>query len=273
MKLLPVRHLWGVNDPWETALPRFAAMGYAAIETPLPAPDQASRFRDLMATNKLGYFAMAFTGGATVGEHLKSLREQIAAAKLNSALQLTVHGGQDRFTTAQALEFYRESARIEAAEGLPLAHETHRGRILFNPWITAHVLRDIPATMLCIDYSHWVVVSERLLDGEDETLDLCAKHTRHVHCRVGYAQGPQVPDPSAPEAKHALERHESWWTKIWAAQKSAGVTHLSFTPEFGPPEYLHTLPHTNVPVSDLATVCEWMRARYESTFANWNGSV
>jgi sugar phosphate isomerase/epimerase len=176
----------------------------------------------------------------------------------------------DRFTAEQAVQFYRLSAAIESAEGLPLAHETHRGRILFNPWITAHILREVPATRLCCDYSHWVVVSERLLDGEEAILELCAKHCRHVHCRVGYPHGPQVPDPSAPEARWPLERHESWWKLIWAAQRQAGATHSSFTPEFGPPDYLHTLPHTNVPVADLATVCEWMRARYEQTYAAWN---
>lgn len=271
MKLLPIRHLWGVNDAWETALPRFAALGYAGIETPIPGPDQAARFRDLLAKHNLRFVPMAFTGGGpTVADHLKSLRDQIIAAKAFNPLHLTVHGGEDRFTATQAVDFYRGAAQLESELGVPLAHETHRGRTLYNPWITAHVLREVPATQLCIDYSHWVAVSERFLDGEDAILDLCAAHARHVHCRVGHPEGPQVPDPSAPEARHAVEAHESWWKKIWTSQRSRGLTLSPFTPEFGPPGYLQTLPHTNVPVADLATVCEWMRARYEKTYASCN---
>jgi hypothetical protein len=36
---------------------------------------------------------------------------------------------------------------------------------------------------------------------------------------------------------------------------------LTFTPEYGPPTYLHTLPHTQMPVADLWQVCLWAAAR------------
>lgn len=42
-------------------------------------------------------------------------------------------------------------------------------------------------------------------DDWNTILKLVADRTFHIHARVGYAHGPQVPDPSAPEYLGALE--------------------------------------------------------------------
>ena len=73
------------------------------------------------------------------------------------------------------------------------------------------------------------------------------------------------PDPSAPEYLKHVETHEAWWRKMLAARAAAGQKETTITPEFGPPGYLHTLPHTNVPVADLRKVCNWMRDRVAKT--------
>ncbi len=39
-------------------------------------------------------------------------------------------------------------------------------------------------------------------------------------------------------------------------------------PEFGPAPYMHTMPHTNVPVADLWTVNEYMATRLKALFAS-----
>jgi limonene-1,2-epoxide hydrolase len=55
---------------------------------------------------------------------------------------------------------------MESALGISVSHETHRGRALFNPFITAHLLNRFSALHITADWSHWVVVCERLLaDG------------------------------------------------------------------------------------------------------------
>jgi hypothetical protein len=78
---------------------------------------------------------------------------------------------------------------------------------------------------------------------------------------------PQVPDPAAPEYATHLHAHENWWDQVWQSQRARGLTYSWLTPEFGPPPYLHTLPHTHVPVANLADVCDWMARRQTARFA------
>jgi hypothetical protein len=66
-----------------------------------------------------------------------------------------------------------------------------------------------------------VCVAERVFHEQDEDWAACmaefARATKHIHARVGYAQGPQVPDPRAPEYQAALVAHERWWDQILGA--------------------------------------------------------
>jgi hypothetical protein len=120
---------------------------------------------------------------------------------------------------------------------------------------------------LCCDYSHWVCVCERLIDDELGILRKCATRCLHLHARVGYEQGPQVPDPRAPEYERHLAAHERWWRLVWQAQRKRGDAVSTLTPEFGPPLYQHTLPFTAVAVSNLWEICDWQAARQAANFA------
>jgi hypothetical protein len=266
MELKLIRHLWGVNLTWEQAFPRIKAEGFVGIESPLPQAGDLPRFQRLLAEHGFEYIAMAFTGGATVAEHVQSMRRQLTDARQAGATRVTCHSGADAFTREQADEFFREAVAIEADLGLTLAHETHRGRILFNPWITRDILEANERIKLCCDFSHWVCVAERLLGDCGPIMELAAERCVHLHARVGYEQGPQVPDPSAPEYRRHLEAHEAWWRMVWQSQRRRKQT-STVTPEFGPPGYMHTLPHTDQPVADLWNVCHWMAQRVRSQYA------
>lgn len=87
----------------------------------------------------------------------------------------------------------------------------------------------------------------------------------HIHGRVGYAQGPQVPHPSAPEYEQELTAFETWWKRICALRAEEGASFMTITPEFGPPGYMHTLPYVNQPVVDLWGVNFWMTERLRKT--------
>ena len=101
------------------------------------------------------------------------------------------------------------------------------------------------------DFSHFVCVCERLLEDREGDLATIMTRAIHVHGRVGHEEGPQVSDPRAPEWAPHVERHFDWWTMMRKTARARGAESFTFTPEFGPPGYMQTLPFTRQPVADL----------------------
>jgi hypothetical protein len=158
---------------------------------------------------------------------------------------------------------------LEQKHGIAISIETHRGRPTFHPWVTKRLLQQLSDLRLTCDFSHWCVVTERLiLDQEHELLDLCANHVHHIHGRVGYAQGPQVPDPRAPEYAAELAAHERWWDELWKAMRARAFDTATFTPESGPDGYLHVMPFTQAPVAELWDLNRWLGQRQLERYTN-----
>jgi sugar phosphate isomerase/epimerase len=267
MELEIYRQLWGVTTPLGRALPRFKDEGFSGVEHELPAAGESAELRQALVTAGLHSIPLVGSHGDTFDEHLVSLTEQVRRAAEYEPRLITCHTGADRWPIADALAILEHALALEADVGIPLAHETHRTRVLFSPWQTLELLRRLPGLKLCCDYSHWVVVAERLLDDEVDVLDACAERCIHIHARVGYQEGPQVPDPAAPEYRSELLAHERWWDQIWASQETREMQVVTLTPEYGPPDYLHTLPYTRVPVADLWSISTWQAARERERFA------
>jgi sugar phosphate isomerase/epimerase len=273
MRLILVRHLWGVSEPWATFLPRARAAGYGAIEVNILelAPTARGELRARLADLGLGLVAQIFSDGfATGGDvatHADSFRAQCDLALGMQARLVNCHGGRDAFSRAEALDFYRRV--VEHERGLPLAvaHELHRGRVFHAPWSTVPVLAAFPQLRVTADFSHWVCVCERLLEDQLPAIRLVAERCLHLHARVGHAQGPQVSDPRAPEWAGELAAHERWWDLCWSAQERHGMQETTLTPEFGPPRYQPCAPFSRAPLADLAAVCDWMARRQSERFA------
>lgn len=273
MKLQLVRHLWGVDlsRPLEYYLPNWRQVGYEALEVSLNLVPDPNAFLAFLKNHHFGWipqiFSNQFIPGGSVSEHLKSLQAQIEKAIDQQPLFFNAHSGCDSWSSGQAEEFYGRMLELEKRIGIAICHETHRQRYFATPWATREVLLKFPDLKITCDFSHWVCVCERLLPDLTETIALAADHCQHLHARVGFEEGPQVPDPSAAEYASHLAAHEQWWDIIWASQKKRGVASSTLTPEFGPPPYLHTLPHSKVPVADLAAICDWMALRQRKRFS------
>lgn len=104
-----------------------------------------------------------------------------------------------------------------------------------------------------------MVVHESDLSDQDHNVELAITRSDHIHARVGYEEGPQVSDPRAPEWERHLANHLRLWQRIIDHHRSSGSALLTITPEFGPPNYMHTLPFTNKPVADTWKVNVYMR--------------
>jgi hypothetical protein len=264
MELLLARHLWGVDlsHGLSTKVADWKAKGYQALETAIPEEPLTDEFYRIIRQEGWNWIACVYTDGfrtgGSVGEHLDSLRRQIEACVEERPLLINAHSGVDRWSTAEMEDFFDGAMELERRFGIPLCHETHRRRCLATPWAAEHLLAKFPELKLTADLSHWVCVCERLLEDFDELITQVARQTWHVHARVGFEQGPQVPDPRAPEWAAPLRAHEGWWQRIWAAQVARGAERSSFTPEFGPPPYLWAWPYSREPAADLPEVCDWM---------------
>ena len=107
-----------------------------------------------------------------------------------------------------------------------------------------------------------------MIENQNDDLKLAISRAVYIHGRVGHIVGPQVAHPAVPQYANEMTTIKGWWEEIFAARRAAGAIYQTFTPEFGPPGYMQTLPFTGQPVSDLFEINHWMRKRIKAKFAN-----
>lgn len=251
--------------------------GFDGIESPAPVDDHGYRqIMDMREKTGLLWNAEICSGGGyvpqrdlSVDEHLTHLRSAFAYLGALEPERINCIAGLDAWSPEVVIDFYRRALDLADSHSLNVLFETHRSRPMFTPWGTEWLLTTLPELEITADISHWCVVSERLMDTELDIIRAIAPKVGHIHARVGYDQGPQVPHPGAPEYAEALGSHERCWTLFWEAQRGNGGTTITMTPEFGIDGYLHHLPFTDVPVADLWSVNQWMANRLRTQFGHW----
>lgn len=277
MQLKLFKTLWGFEGDYETAARLAQEAGFHGLECRAPSGKaERSSLEAALAEYDLDYIAEICSCGsyvperwATPGEHLQDIENKAVEAKAFKPRLCNVICGCDAWDEATQLDFFSRALEIGERQNMALSFETHRSRSLFNPWIAAKVAAQLPELRLTADYSHWTVVCERILDTEWDILEALAPQVRHIHARVGYAQGPQVPHPAAPEYAEELAFQQKCWQAVWAAQKAQGCEVSTMTPEFGPDGYLHTLPFTNMPVGDLWQINRWIGEQEKEHFKSF----
>lgn len=279
MRLKLFKTLWGHKSTLCEAIKAAQKNGFDGLEAVPPSIENVSQWRRQLDEANLDFIAEIPTTGdyvprreASVEEHLQSLRDGLQAAQILKARLVNCVGGCDAWRLNQNVEFFGQAMQLANEYELPIAFETHRSRSTFTPWATRDLLLQLPAMRLTCDFSHWCVVLERLPDSEPDVMQLCFERALHIHARVGYAQGPQVSDPSAPEYASELQAHEKWWQQIWQLQKTGKQEITTMTPEWGPDGYGQTLPHTRMPVADLDTINVWMARRQGTHFEEFTHS-
>lgn len=271
---------WGFSGDYRAFAECAREDGYDGLE--LPAPFEAPARSELKAVlEDYGFDMIAeiCTGGSYVPDRRASLQDHLDdfARKLDASLamsprQLNCMAGLDAWPLAQSTEFFGRLIEMVKPTGLSISFETHRSRILFNPWVARDLVLALPELYFTVDFSHWCVVCERLIDTEEDALKVIIPRARHIHGRIGYDQGPQVPHPAAPEYASALAAHQGWWARCWSAMADAGLAQATMTPEFGPDGYLHHLPFTNAPIADLRQINHWVMTTERRHFSEWQST-
>lgn len=281
MQLQLFKTLWGHSGSLLDAADQAAAAGFDGLEG--NAGVSQARFDELQSVlqaSGLCYIQEVVTAGgyvprhrATVAEHVADVERQLKLGQPLDPQWVTIIGGCDAWTLEQSVRFFGEAQELAARMNIACSFETHRSRSFFNPWATLAILQHLPELKLTCDFSHWVVVLERQLDEDWDVIGEVARYAQHIHARVGYEQGPQVPHPAAPEYAGALAAHQRYWEAIWSIQRDVGNGITTMTPEFGPDGYLHTAPFTQLPVVDLWEINTWMGQTERVHFQKWQSSI
>jgi sugar phosphate isomerase/epimerase len=267
LKLLATN--WGFNGTLDEFCARAKKEGYDGIEIwwPGQTKDQDEMFT---ALKKHGLEVGFLTAGneSIYKNHLDTFKKMIDAAatnKMQRPLYINCHSGRDYFTYEQGKTFIDHTTALSGSTGIKICHETHRSRLLYAAPVARHYMETIPELRVTFDVSHWCNVHESLLTDQQETVEMTLQRVDHIHARVGHPEGPQVNDPRAPEWEGAVKAHLAWWDKVVEIKKQKGEV-LTVLTEFGPADYMPTLPYTRQPLADQWAINVYMmqllRKRY-----------
>ncbi len=236
-----------------------ADAGYDGTEIYLPARrDSAQEIRRLHAAAGLGMVAHISTEGNTVEDHLRSLEAHYLKAVEIEPWCVNSHTGRDHFSFEDSLRIFEKGQILIEKHGVPVFHETHRGRALFSIPAARSFLRAIPGLQLTADFSHWVCVHESDLSDQPEGLDAAISAAHHIHARVGFDEGPQISDPRNPLHEPWLRLFTSWWKRIVRLRRDEDREFLTISPEFGPVPYMPLNGRSQVAVADAWEINLWM---------------
>lgn len=261
---------WGFDGSVDTFCAKAKQAGYDGIE--MWWPGTVEKQNELFAALKKHQLQIGFlTGGSDKmpEKHFQQFKQMVDGAayqQIQKPLYINCHSGRDFFSKEDNGEFIDYTTKVASETGNLICHESHRSRMLFAAHIAKQFIKEYPSLRMTLDISHWCNVHETLLHDQDETVQLALERTDHIHARIGHPEGPQVNDPRAPEWETAVKRHLEWWDAVVAMKLKNGTKRLTILTEFGPPDYLPTLPYTRQPLADQWDINVYMmqllRKRY-----------
>ena len=263
MKILYFRSVWGMDayPTLEEKFKKIKAGGFDGVELDVPLDVETCQ-RARQSLDELGLEVIAQqwrTAGNSVAEHQASFASQYQRALLLRPLYLNSHTGCDHFTLEQNLEIFDHMSGLADQHGVQVYHETHRSRALFCLPSAMQLLAARPQLRFVADFSHWCCVHETLLADQSERVERAMQNAYAIHGRIGFPEGPQIPDPRDSYWQSTMEVFLGWWKRIAELRRAEGCAMLPITPEFGPFPYMTAVPHTHQPISDLWEVNCFMR--------------
>ncbi|WP_223552251.1 sugar phosphate isomerase/epimerase [Aestuariivivens sp. NBU2969] len=257
---------WGFKGSMDAFCKEAKKEGYDGIEDWFPNNEADEQvLYEALEKYDLKFGALTGSNGGSFMAHKESYKANLSKVISRKPDFINCHAGKDFFTFEESKELIEFAINESKRWGVPVYQETHRGRILFAPHICERFIDAIKELKLTLDISHWCVVAESLLENQKETVEKALKRTCHIHSRIGHEEGPQVSEPRAPEWQRAVNAHYVWWDKVVNYKKEAGEP-LTMTTEFGPTNYMWSMPYTQQPLANqwainVHMMHEW-RKRY-----------
>jgi hypothetical protein len=231
--------------------------GYLGLEINLSPgslddADFFNRLQQLRSGHNFTFIAQMVLDQAdeTPKQHTNRMKERLEFLMGFKPDFINAHTGRDFFCFVDNCRIIDEAENLSAKHGIPILHETHRGRFSFHLPTLLPYLETFPDLQLTGDFSHWCNVSESLLQGQQDMLEEVIPNIGHVHARIGSEQAAQVNHPFAPEWNEHLAVFSNWWQAIVAYRKKNGSRVFTITPEFGPAPYMPALPFSREPLAN-----------------------
>ena len=253
---------WGSEDlPIEDFFSKVKNAGYDGIDTWLPeVKEERSKFIRLLNEYNLSIVSHQHQAhGNPISEFCKSFEYYLQISSECNPILINSHSGRDCFTLDEQLRVIDTAQNFSVKNNIRVVHETHRSRIGFSPVNLRELFILRPEMKITADFSHWVCVTESYLETFVNELNEAIRRTQHIHARVGFIEGPQIPDPRLPAWQEPVQFFLSIWKKIIEYQESLETNIFTITPEFGPPPYMWTNSESNEPISDQWEINAYMK--------------
>ena len=261
---------WGFSGSVDAFCAKAKKSGYDGIEMWWPGTKEAQK--ELFQALQKYQLDIGFLAGGSDKDpdphflQFKTMVDGAAYQQIQKPLYINCHSGRDFFSMEDNGKFIEYTGKVAKETGIVICHESHRSRILFAAHVAKQYIQKYPELRMTLDISHWCNVHETLLHDQEDTVQLAISRVDHVHARIGHPEGPQVNDPRAPEWETTLKRHLEWWDKVVQTKIKNGLNKLTVLTEFGPPDYMPTIPYTRQPLADQWAINEYMmqllRKRY-----------
>ncbi|MFC3120686.1 sugar phosphate isomerase/epimerase family protein [Agaribacter flavus] len=256
MKLEFYAPIWGFDEmDFDVFIQRVIDSGFDGIEIPFHmglslSPEHLSKIKQIKSAG-LKYIAQHYeTVCLDIPQYKKEIRQRLELLASTEPTFINSQTGRDFFSFEDNLSIIDECEAVAQYTGVKLVHETHRGRFSFASHTTEQFLNARPDLKLNADLSHWCCVAGTLLDDQEDRLHRMFGNMHHIHSRVGFSEGPQIADPTAPEYASTVARFLSWWSSILDKAQARGEQSFPITTEFGPAPYMPLEPHTQRPLCD-----------------------
>lgn len=245
---------WGSEQlDWNHFARKVKEAGYNGIEVGISRTITHAELEEIFSvatTYNLRIIAQQHdTFEADITTHCKAFRAWFEKIKPFSPLFVNSQTGKDFFTIPENKCLFTIADDYTKQTGIAVYHETHRSKCLFAAHVAAQYCKEIPSLQITFDMSHWVCVASSYLHDQPQAMQTAMEKTAHIHARVGYTEGAQVPNPFVPEWKEALAAHLSYWDVIINRRKVEKKP-VTITPEFGAFPYMLCLPGTEQPIAN-----------------------
>ena len=258
---------WGFAGSTLELCVKLKQAGYDGVEVWWPTTEENKReLFEAHQKHKLNVGFLVGSNSLDFKKHQQEFETNLTAAAKTKPVYINCHSGKDFFSFDQNAQLIAFSNSLSSSSGVPIYHETHRSRALYSAPVARRFIEANQQLRLTLDISHWCNVHESYLQGQEETVALALSRTDHIHARIGHPQGPQVSDPRAPEWQTAVKYHFDWWDKVVEQKKRDGVR-ITFLTEFGPPDYMPTVPYTRLPLADQWEINTYLLATLRKRYA------